>query len=492
MDDNKEKDKKNQLFETVVEENQTDPSSKTDENLVPEEVPPELTSPQETIIEGEGGLKEPPPVFVENRNQYLFLGIGIVIFLLFFFIIFKFISLSKKTPKPVSLTYWGLWEEKEVFEPLISSYQKKNPHVKIIYQKMSPENYREKLLVRTQNGQGPDIFRFHNTWIPEIKQILSPIPSSIMSNEEFEKTFYKIHQKDLKVGNNYYGLPLEIDGLVLICNIDLLKKAGIEGPPTSWDELNEMVPKLTVKDPSGNILTAGIALGLASNVEHFSDIFALMLYQNGGDIKKLDSEEGVGALEAYRKFAEKENAFWDESLPNSITAFIQEKVAMIFAPSWEVLVIKASNPEINLKVVPVPSLPGAQPVSIANYWVEGVSKASRNQLEAWKFLRFLVEKENLTKFYELASRQRLFGEPYSRVDLATLLLQNEYLGAVIKQADYFVSAPMISRTFDNGLNDEIVKYIENAINATVEGVSYQEALKTAKQGVDQVFSKYQL
>jgi multiple sugar transport system substrate-binding protein len=51
---------------------------------------------------------------------------------------------------------------------------------------------------------------------------------------------------------------------------------------------------------------------------------------------------------------------------------------------------------------------------------------------------------------------------------------------------------MISRTFDNGLNDEIVKYIENAINATVEGVSYQEALKTAKQGVDQVFSKYQL
>jgi len=51
MDDNKEKDKKNQLFETVVEENQTDPSSKTDENLVPEEVPPEVTSPQEPIIE---------------------------------------------------------------------------------------------------------------------------------------------------------------------------------------------------------------------------------------------------------------------------------------------------------------------------------------------------------------------------------------------------------------------------------------------------------
>jgi len=492
MDDNKEKDKKSQLFETVVEENQSNSSLEDEKNLVPEEISPDITSPQEPVTEGGGMTPDTPPVFLENRNQYLFLGVGVVIFLIFFFLVLRFLFSAKKTPKPVSLTYWGLWEDKEVFEPLISSYQKKNPHITINYQKMSPENYREKLLVRTQNGQGPDIFRFHNTWIPQIKQILSPLPWSVMSNEEFEKTFYKIHQRDLKVGNNYYGLPLMIDGLVLICNIDLLKKAGIEGPPTSWDELNEMVPKLTVKDPSGAILTSGIALGLASNVEHFSDIFALMLYQNGGDIKKLDNEEAAGALEAYRRFSEKESAFWDETLPNSITAFIQEKVAMIFAPSWQVLVIKASNPEINLKVVSVPSLPGAKPVSIASYWVEGVSKASPNQLEAWKFLRFLVEKENLTKFYELASRQRLFGEPYSRVDLGPLLLQNEYLGAVIKQADYFISVPMISRTFDNGLNDEIVKYIENAINATVEGVSYQEALRTAKQGVDQVFEKYQL
>jgi len=492
MDDNKEKNKKNQLFETVVEENKLDFSSKTEEGLVPEEVPPQVTSPQEPIIQEVGSPQEPPPIFIENKNQYLFLGIGIAFFLFLFFVILKFIFLAKKTPKPVSLTYWGLWEEKEVFEPLISSYQKKNPHVKITYQKMSPENYREKLLVRTQNGQGPDIFRFHNTWVPQIKQILSPLPQTIMSNEEFEKTFYKIHQKDLRIGDKYYGLPLEIDGLVLIYNVDLLKKAGIDSPPTTWDELIEIVPKLTVKDAFGNILTAGIALGLASNVEHFSDIFALMLYQNGGHIKNLDSEEAVGALETYRKFAERENAFWNESLPNSITAFIQEKVAMIFAPSWQVLVIKALNPEINLKVVPVPYLPGAKPIAIANYWVEGVSKASRHQLEAWQFLRFLVEKENLTKFYELAARQRLFGEPYSRVDLGELILQNEYIGAVIKQADYFISTPMISRTFDNGLNDEIVKYIENAINATVEGVSYHEALRTAKQGVDQVFEKYQL
>ncbi|MEK7109912.1 MAG: hypothetical protein AAB876_01705, partial [Patescibacteria group bacterium] len=66
------------------------------------------------------------------------------------------------------------------------------------------------------------------------------------------------------------------------------------------------------------------------------------------------------------------------------------------------------------------------------------------------------------------------------------------LGAIIKQANNFVSLPIISRTMDNGLNDEIIKYIENAINSTILGVSYKEALGTAKAGINQVFTKYNI
>jgi phosphoserine aminotransferase len=72
------------------------------------------------------------------------------------------------------------------------------------------------------------------------------------------------------------------------------------------------------------------------------------------------------------------------------------------------------------------------------------------------------------------------------------LAQNEYLGAVIKQADSYMSIPIIKRTYDAGLNDELIQYIENAVNATIQGVSYQEALKTASEGVNQVFTKYKI
>jgi ABC-type glycerol-3-phosphate transport system substrate-binding protein len=314
-----------------------------------------------------------------------------------------------------------------------------------------------------------------------------------MTNDEFEKTFYPVNQKDLKVGSYYYGIPLTVDGLVLIYNDDLLKKAGIASAPTNWDEVIDYAAKLSVKDKDGNLITAGIAMGTVSNIEHFSDIFGLILLQNGGSLSQLDQPAAASALEAYRKFAEDpKNSFWDENMPNSTTAFIQEKVAMIIAPSWEAITIKTANPDIKLKVTSVPIVPGGRPLSLASYWVEGVSRYSANQLEAWKFLKFLSEKENMAKLYEAEAKVRPFGEPYSRVDLASTLAQNEYVGPVIQQAKYFVSLPLVTRTFDNGLNDEIVRYLENAINATIQGSSYTEALRTAKEGVDQVLSRYKI
>lgn len=490
MDDNNENLEKNQqnpVFETVPID------SNLKEEVKVEETPEEIVNPEVVNeIPGASSSDNLPPVFQENKNQYfIFAGLGVIVFFIFIFLISKIFS-GGKSSGPVNLTYWGLWEDKQIIQPLIDEYQQKNPNVKIEYIKMSPENYRDKLIARSKLNQGPDIFRFHNTWVPELKEVLAPLPQKIMTNDEFEKTFYKVHQKDLKVGQYYYGIPLEIDGLVLVYNEGLFKKAGITSPPVTWDDILEYIPKLTVKDTQGNLITSGMAIGTTGNLEHFSDIFGLLLVQNGGNLSNLTSDEAVGALQSYRKPAELPNNFWSADMPNSLNAFIQEKVAMIIVPSWQILSIKAANPEINIKVTSVPVVPGSQPVSLATYWVEGVSRYSKNQVEAWKFLKFLSEKESLTKLYEIASRYRLFGEPYSRVDLNSLLIQNQYIGPVIKQADNFVSLPLISRTYDNGLNDEIIKYLENAINSTIEGVSYQEALKVADQGIKQVLTKYNI
>lgn len=459
--------------------------------VTPEEIAPDQTS-GDSFSEPPVPPDEPLPIYEENKNKYLFIGLGVVFFVIILILVIKLLGgLGGQKSKNIKLTYWGLWEEKEVFVPLIADYKRKNPQIEIDYIKRDLQDYRQKLLERSKRGKGPDIFRFHNTWLPSLKELLAPLPKNIMSDQEFDQTFYPVVKSDLKVGNFYYGLPLEIDGLVLVYNDNLFKRAGFETPPKTWEDIINYAAKLSVKDQDGAIITSGIALGTASNLEHFSDILGAMLLQNGADLKNLTSDEAVGALEAYRRFAEPPNNFWDENMPNSIAAFIQEKVAMIIVPSWEILVIKQNNPDISFKITTLPVVhEGSDQISLANYWVEGVSKFSKNQLEAWKFLRFLGEKDNLTKWYGEIAKIRLFGEPYSRVDLASLLVQNEYVGPVIQQAKYMKSLPLVSRTYDSGLNDEIVKYLENAVNATINGVSYKEALETAQQGIEQVYKKY--
>ncbi len=480
--------------------------------LRPEEVEADVLTPDSSSEVQGGGLTQPPadPVSVQsdksplssllgdNRGK-LFILVGGVFFFFFILIILLGLLFGRKK-QDVKLVYWGLWEEKSVYEPLIKEYKAKNPNVSIVYEKKTPQEYREKLLTQGKKGIGPDIFRFHNTWIPEIKEIVAPIDRTVLSNEEFEQTFYPIHQKDLKVENQYFGIPLMIDGLVLLYNDNLFKKAGLSRAPVSWEDITTMAGQLTVKDKTNRIITSGIALGTANNIDHFSDIFGLFLVQNGAaDITKLDSKEAAGALQAYRGFAEANGVppknVWDEQMPNSLTAFTQEKVAMIIVPSWRILEIKTANPDLQLKVAPVPVLPGSQPISVASYWVEGVSKYSKNQKEAWKFLHFLSQKENMTKLYENEVKaHNLFGEPYSRVDLGSSLKNDPYLGPVITQASVFASIPTISVTFDgdSGLNDGINKYIEKAITATSQGDAYDSALKTAKEGIDEILGRFEI
>ncbi|PJE61815.1 hypothetical protein COU87_02610 [Candidatus Roizmanbacteria bacterium CG10_big_fil_rev_8_21_14_0_10_39_12] len=475
-------------------------------NIKTEEVSAEIERPEEISGSIPPDFPTDVPIYQESNNKGMFIGGAILFFIVVFGLIYWFflrniINPPTSTPAPtsnenVTLTYWGLWDEAEIFQPVIESYQKEHPNITVKYEKMSPDQYRERLIARSQTGNGPDIFRFHNTWLPELQEVISPLPADVMTVEEFNTTFYPIHQKDLKIQDQYYGIPLMIDGMVLVYNEDILKRAGLINPPTTWvsegNDVFSAIKQFTVKDTNGTIITAGMAIGTATNVEHFGEIFGILLLLNGGDFKDLTTPEAAEALELYRKFSE--DGYWDETMPMSTTAFIQGKVAMIMAPSWQIIDIKSQAPELNIKVAPIPQGLDGAAVSIASYWVEGVNKQSPHQAEAWEFLKYLSEKEQLLKMHETQSKVRLFGIAYPRQDMGDLLNDHPYLKPVISQAkdDVYVSLPLTSRTYDGGLNDEIVKYIEDAITSSSKGTDYSSALTTAGQGINAVLERFKI
>ena len=432
-------------------------------------------------------VKKPKPLIW--KFLVFILGAGILVAVIF--AVWKFVlPLLPAGIKPggVTLTYWGLWEDENILKPLIDDYTKNHRGVKIEYKKQNQREYRERLQAALVAGKGPDIFRFHNTWLPMLKNDLSPVPSSVFSESDFQKTFYPVASKDLKIGSSLYGIPLEFDGLALLYNMEIFEAAGVS-PPKTWDEFQKAAYTLTVRDKEGKIKTAGLALGTVNNVDSWSDILGLMFLQNGADLKNLEGQLAEDVLVFYTSFAHGENRAWDETLPPSTLAFAQGKVAMIFAPSWQIFNIKAKNPQLKFKVLAIPQLPGVN-IAWASYWAEGVAAKSSHQAEAWEFLKYLSQKENLVKFYTEAAKTRLFGEPYSRQDLASSLKDDPYLGPYIQQAGRAQSFCFSSQTFDNGINDKNIKYLEDLVNAVNQGVSPRSALETAAKGISQVLSTY--
>ncbi|MEX2028253.1 MAG: extracellular solute-binding protein [Candidatus Curtissbacteria bacterium] len=396
--------------------------------------------------------------------------------------------------KEVTIRVWGLWESPTVMSQIIADYKKTKPNVTVIYEKKSPQQYRESIENQIQSGRGPDVFVFHNTWTPMLKEELAQVPTSVISGADFSKSYYPTAATDLKSPDKkLVGIPLEIDGLALYYNTDIFTAAGIANPPATWPELAQAAAQVTVKDTAGNIKTAGVALGTASNIDHFSDILGLMIMQNRGDLRSPTDKSSSDALDYYVNFAKDTNRVWDETMPSSTVAFAGGNLAMYFAPSWRAIEIKNANPLLNFKTVPVPQLKlDEQNVGWATYWAVGVSAKSPAQDAAWDFVKYLSQEQTLIKLYTLASQSpgRIFGEPYPKVSMASKLTADPIVGAFVTSAPYMRSFPMASFTWDNGINDQIIKAYEDAINATISGTSSQTALATTAKNVQNILDRY--
>lgn len=466
-----------------------------DPNIPPPTMPPvEIYSQGAPSLTPEQQVAPPPP---KRKLPVMLLIIPVVLIIVVaLFLVGKSLFSKVKSGGEANLTWWGLWEEESMVAPLIAEFQASHPKVKITYIKQSPQDYRERLTNSLAKGQGPDIFRFHNTWVPMFRDELDAIPASVMSAGEFSQTFYPIFASDLTSGTGIVGIPLMYDGLVLYINEEIFAKEG-KTAPTTWDDLRQLAIGLTIKDDQGVITQAGVAMGRTENVDHWQEILALLMLQNDVSMGNPSGKLAEDALTFFTLFSSQDGV-WDASLPPSTLAFSSGKLAMYFAPSWRSFEIKQQNPNLKFKTAPLPQVAKVSPtdpdVSYATYWAEGVWVRSKGKEAAWEFLKFLSSKESLAKMYQEAAKIRTFGEPYPRVDMAELLSQDPILGSLIKQAPNAESWYLASRTFDGptGINSLIGKYFEDAINAVNARTSASKALITVSDGVKQVLSQYGL
>ncbi|PJA41411.1 hypothetical protein CO179_00065 [candidate division WWE3 bacterium CG_4_9_14_3_um_filter_39_7] len=396
------------------------------------------------------------------------------------------IPFFNSTPENVTLTYWGLWEPKEVMQPLIDKYQSENPHITIEYVVRDPATHYDVVNARIASEGAPDIVRLHSTWVPSMTPFLSSAPKSVISVDDFKQEFFPVNRQFLVKDNSVYGLPLMIDGIALVYNKDLFAAEGITAPPTTWNEFRDYAARLTRVNSNGEMLQSGAAMGYGESIDYSADLIALMMAQNGavfqdeaGNVTFHNSLSAVGsnlgseALQFYSLFAKSEKS-WDPRLGNSTDAFASGKVAMAFLPSHRVLEILNSSPKFKIGVAMVPQLPSPtgeiRSQYWANFWSESVVKSSQHPEEAWKFLRWLSREEQLISLYKNESTVRAFGEPYPRTSMVSSLSSELYTGPYSGQGPSYTSWYIASGAFSSTLNNPIEKAIIEMLDNTARGL----------------------
>lgn len=375
-----------------------------------------------------------------NKAQLIVFGIIGVIILVALLVIFGLIpGLREPAPPRVTLKVWG-FEDEELWREIAERYREEFFYVDIDFEKKDPATYENDLLNALAGGEGPDIFVLQNSEISKHREKLLPVPKESLSFSlrDFRETVFDAAGDLITKEGDVLGLPLTVDALALFYNRDYLNSANIASPPKTWEELVDTTKRLTAYSEVGTILRSGIALGTSVNVEHAFDILSSLLIQSG--VKIIDAEANQSGLIAgrapglmgpaetalafYTSFADstKRTYAWSTFFPNSIQAFAEGQTAMMIGYAKDVPLILEKNPHLNfgLSHFPQPSNSDKK-VYYARYEFKAVSKQSKNALEAWRLLLWLLRGDN-DKFFAEAVRL-----PPSRRDLVVSRPSEDYL-----------------------------------------------------------------
>jgi multiple sugar transport system substrate-binding protein len=353
---------------------------------------------------------------------------------------------TQEATKPITLTYWRVFDDEDAFTDIIAKYKALHPFINIEYRKFTYAEYENELLNAMAEDRGPDIFSIQNTWLEKYQSKLVPMPDTItlaypvmqgtiqksvvnqlettnsLTLKELKDNFVDVVSHDVILSDGkIYGLPLSVDTLVMYYNKDLFNNAGISQVPQYWNqEFLQDVKKLTKQDAKNGLVQSGAALGGANNINRYSDIISVLMLQNGAEMendsgqvtfnlvpsfaKDTNYNPGLEALRFYTDFSNpgKESYSWNDDMPNSLDMFISGNLAIMFSYSYDLATIKAQAPKLNFSIAKLPQIEGNPPTNInfANYWVEVVSKKSAHPNEAWDFIQFMTKEEQVKSYLD--------------------------------------------------------------------------------------------
>ncbi|MFH0873767.1 MAG: hypothetical protein V1846_02905 [Candidatus Komeilibacteria bacterium] len=444
------------------------------------------------------------------KNKFLIIGLILIVVL--GIAIATITSLQNRVKiasiQPVTLEYWGVWEQPEDISLLTQAYHQRHPLITINYRTFTPAEYASELIKAWAQDKGPDIFMVPNTWIREYKKYSQPMPATMSvpvqyvqgtlkketitrlqnyagyNPKNIKDLFLDVVYHDVVDNNAIYGLPYSVDTMALFYNRSLLQANGLAEPAKTWQEIVQQAGKISKLNADNTFAQSTIALGGTTNIPNAFDIISLLMSQvgvtmgNDTSVSFAEDKKSLSALEFYSSFARPNTTVysWNKDQASALDVFTSGRLAYFLGYTFHAPLIKRTNPNLDWDVVPVPQAEGAtSQITYANYWVNAVAKKSKHAGFAWQAVYEMTQADNVKSFLSRTGRTTA---------LRSLVSEQQKDPVIGPFAQNLLTAQSWYRGYNFPLAQE---YFFAMINTIVTGGNPTQALQAAETKIQQTY-----
>jgi raffinose/stachyose/melibiose transport system substrate-binding protein len=149
--------------------------------------------------------------------------------------------------KPVTINWWHIANNeplKSIWKNAADQYHAQHPNVTIKITVLENEAFKAKLTTAMQAGKPPDVFQSWGGGTMNEQAQAGLIKDVTADTKPWIGTLNPAGVKLYQIDGKQYGVPYNLGVVGVWYNKKLFKQAGIDGPPTTWDEFLGDVQKL--------------------------------------------------------------------------------------------------------------------------------------------------------------------------------------------------------------------------------------------------------
>jgi multiple sugar transport system substrate-binding protein len=300
---------------------------------------------------------------------------------------------------PVTVTFSSWVGTQPDMKKLAAKFHQQHPNITIKFQNVPAEQASQKLTTQIAGGEPPDVAYLDSSNVNDFasRQALVNLDdylsrSKLVSANDYVQAF----KTSAVYQGHMFGLPIDGESTGLFYRTDLFKAAGIDHPPTTWQEFQADAQALTnpAKKQYGYIVFA----------PESAYYWYPWLWQNGGQLLSKDgkdvlfnSAQAKQAADFYiglTKYSPKD--FLNSNSYDGRVAFASGKVAMYMAGAWFAGTLNGEYPKLKGKwaAAPLPKGTNGCATTIAGDTLV-ILNGSSHKDAAWKWIEFLSSPENM-------------------------------------------------------------------------------------------------